>query len=299
MQTLSSPELVEHWLMLQRKRKEHPDLFALRSTGLSGLDHILGGGVEYGQYVIVGGAQKMGKSTLMQHIAVEGFAKRGEPFLFASAEMTNMNTATRLFSSIANIDKGKIRRIALDDQDWLDIEQAAELIKEYQGYWNYGFSKLEDIRAAKQKIWTEKKVRVRAIFIDYVQLMEGSANTNNRVEQLAAISRGFKRMCVEDNEPGILYVASQLKREDIRSHVISANSFLGTGALERDMDIGVIIHEIKEDDGRIVPNARRLTVVGSRDTDVGFCDITFRGETATIRDRIKDKAAQSMAYWRN
>jgi replicative DNA helicase len=298
MQTLSSPQLVEKWIELQRNRHEHPNLFALKSTGLLGLDNILGGGIEWGQYVIIGGPQKSGKSTLMQHMALED-AKHGDPFLFMSAEMTNMSTATRLFSNIARIAKDKIRRIELGTQDWEDIERAAETIKEYQGYWNYGFSKIEDIKAVKQKILKEKGVHVRKLYIDYFQLMEGSSQGNNRVEQLAAISRGFKRMCVEEGELNILIVSSQLRRESIRSHTTDANSFLGTGALERDMDVGIIISELKDESGKgEIPNARRLTVVGSRDTDVGFCDITFRGETATIRDRVRDKAAVSLDYWR-
>ena len=62
--TVSSKELSSQWIQIQKHKQEHPELYRLKSTGLAALDKILGGGLEPGQFVLVGGAQKSGKTTL-------------------------------------------------------------------------------------------------------------------------------------------------------------------------------------------------------------------------------------------
>ena len=68
METLSSAELVKQWMEWQKLRHERPELFGLKSTGITDLDKIIGGGIELGQLVYVGGGQKSGKTTLLMRI---------------------------------------------------------------------------------------------------------------------------------------------------------------------------------------------------------------------------------------
>jgi replicative DNA helicase len=296
MQTLDSPTFVEHWLMLQEKRQKFPDLFALRSTGIPSLDLILGGGVEFGQFVVYGGQQKIGKSTLLQHTA-QAFGDHGDCFLFLSAEMDNMSIGNRVFSNISGVDKNRIRRGEITVEDWTKLREAGDQIKDWHGWWNYGFATIGDIVGVLKKIKQDTGIFVRTIFVDYFQLMEHPGK-GGRVDQLSAISRAFKRMSIEMEEPMLVFVTAQLNRQSIRGHIIDANSFLGTGALERDMDIGVIIHEAKDElSGRVMDNVKQLTVVGSRDTDTGSTYVTFVGATATIRDKPKALAKVNLDHW--
>src|SRR5574340_1443506 len=134
MQILSSPELAEQWVHYQTEKQKHPELYSLKSTGLSALDKIIGGGIELGQLVYVGGAQKSGKTTLLLHIA-KNFAKQGVLSIWFGAEMTNMQVGTMLFSNLSGISRTQIRSGGLQSGDWDKIMQVAEEVKGMPLYW--------------------------------------------------------------------------------------------------------------------------------------------------------------------
>jgi replicative DNA helicase len=295
METVSSKVLIEHWHTYQKDRHANPELYKLRSTGLRGLDHILGGGVEYGNMVIYGGAQKIGKSTLLQCTA-EAFGRRGEPFIYFSGEMTNDAMATRLVCSISGVDKGKVRRIQLDDVDWNLVESAEETIAKFQGWWNYGFSNIHQITNILSQTEKEAGVDIRVMFVDYIQLMEHPGK-RTRSEEIEALSHAFKRMSVGRGKPMLIFIAAQLNRQSIRGQIVDANAFLGSGALERDMDVGVIITAAKDETGRVLENYRELVVVGSRETGVDRCRIRFNGSTSSLADADVISQAVNLDYW--
>jgi len=284
--TLDSASLLEAWKLRQRDREANPHLYVPRSTGLVVLDSILDGGPMYGDYVIIGGAQKMGKSTLLQAIA-QHMGRYSEPFIFFSGEMTNMAMTTRLVCSITGIDKSKVRKIELDEHDWQLIESKGGEIEEYTAWWSYGFNTIDHIRDEIERIHSETNIFPRTIFVDYVQLMS-YFGPRTRQEQLSALSREFKALSLEMEKPMLVYIAAQLNRESVKNHLISANAFLGTGDFERDMDIGVIIHPALDeaDNNRELPGFRQITVVGSRETGLGTCRVYFNGKTSTIKDDI-------------
>ena len=295
METINSKTLIEHWNTYQRDRHANPELYKLRSTGLQGLDHILGGGVEYGNMVIYGGAQKIGKSTLLQCTA-EAFGRRDEPFLYFSGEMTNTAMATRLVSSVSGVDKGKMRRIELDDIDWRLIDDAETTISKWSGWWNYGFSTIAHVKKILDETEKASGVDIRVLFIDYIQLMEHPGR-RTRTEELESLSHAFKRMTIEREKPILVFIAAQLNRQSIRGQIIDANSFLGTGALERDMDVGVIITNAKDEAGRVLENYRELVVVGSRETGVDRCRIRFNGSTSSLADADVIGNKVDLDYW--
>jgi hypothetical protein len=93
--------------------------------------------------------------------------------------------------------------------------------------------------------------------------------------------------------------ATQMNRVSIRGGKYDANSFLGSGSQERDMDIGMIIHDvIDESTKRIVPNQKTISVVGSRETGVGELQVYYNPHTATLSDVIIRKTITAN-YWSN
>jgi replicative DNA helicase len=125
-----------------------------------------------------------------------------------------------------------------------------------------------------------------------------SKQGRTRQEQIASISRRLKLLSISRDWPMAIFMAAQLNRESVKGTVIEMTSFLGSGQLERDMDIGMIIHNIEDDDGDALPNAKMISVVGSRETDIGECRVSYNGATATLGDHVKivqDKKKGS--YW--
>lgn len=295
METLHSRDFVKKWRALQEKRKANPHLYRPRSTGVRALDRELGGGVVHGELVIYGGAQKVGKSTLLGHTA-KHFGLAEDPFGFFSMEMDNTSLATRLLCDMSGVEKDRIRRIEWTDSDWDRLNAEAKTVEKFESWWSYGFSTVASIKKVLNEIKDETGVFVDTIFVDYIQLMTHPGKTM-RQEELSAISHAFKRMSIEFGEPMLIFLAAQVNREAAKNHVINANTFLGTGDIERDMDIGVIIHTIKDDDGEPREDVRQLTIVGSRETGVGSVPVRFNGKTSSIRDMEDVGNEITVDYW--
>ena len=97
--------------------------------------------------------------------------------------------------------------------------------------------------------------------------------------------------------PMAVNFAAQLNRASIRGMNIDANAFLGSGALERDMDWGLIIHDVKDEiTSRPKEHKKGITMVGSRETGVGELEVLYNGTTATIADDILDQRPE-VDYW--
>jgi replicative DNA helicase len=263
---------------------------------LKSLDKLLGGGVEYGNVVLYGGRQKVGKSMLLSHTA-KSFGLAGIPYGYFSLEMTNNAVMTRLLCDMSGVEKDRIRRIEWTDSEWERIEEQAATVEDFPAWYAYGISTVKGISQALAQVKRQDGVAIKVIFVDYVQLMSHPGKKIRR-EELSAISRSFKRMSVELGEPMIIFLAAQVNRESAKNAVISANTFYGTGDLERDMDIGVILHTVKDDDGEERTDVRQITVVGSRETDVGTITVDFNGSTASIRDQGDPGNEITIDHWR-
>ena len=285
----STADLANDWFALQKLKKDKPELFGLKSTGIRDLDKILDGGVEAGQLVYIGGAPKSGKSTLLKKIAMT-YGKAQLNYLFVSGEMTNMQMGTLLYADEASVNRSHIRAIKLSDLEWKRLEQAKEELAKTTGYWTYGLSNLELLTAGIKEVEERSGKPLDAIFIDYIQLMEAKTK-GTRVQEIEFISRGLKRISIQNEHPIAVYSASQLNRDSIRSKMVDPQAFLGSGALERDMDIGMIVHTVEDPiAGKPYPNKRRITVVGSRETDIDSTDIYYNGTLA----RMGDEADESL-----
>ena len=297
--TQSAKVFQEKWIENQHKRHNNPDKYALVSTGLSELDTLMGGGYELGQYGLIGGAQKSGKTTLLMKM-MKSAAFQKKRFIWFGAEMNNFQLGSMIFSNITGIERTKIRKIGLELFDWQALERAAHEIENWQGYFNYGFATLKDINKVIKEVEHETGLPVEIIFGDYIQLMEAPDIKGGRVSEIESISRGIKHLTIDrpDGHPVAAIFAAQLNRQSIRGALVDANAFLGSGALERDMDFGMIIHDFKDDANRKVEHKKRIVIVGSRETGSGELDVLYNGATASIEDDILEQRPE-VDYWNN
>lgn len=296
MKVVNSKQLSDEWLALQHHKHDNPDLYRLKSTGITGLDNILGGGVEPGQFILIGGAQKSGKTTLLSCIT-ESLALQGLKILFLSGEMTTIQNANLFFSRMARIDRTRIRAVNLDKEDWVNLENTAQRFAKYAIWWNHGFSSISDIEAIMSAVEKENEMLFDAIVVDYIQLMEApeAKGKGNRVQELEYISRNLKRKSIKENKPILVLAATQINRTSIRGNLLDANAFLGSGSLERDMDAGMIIHPYMNPLDHTESKSRKtITVVGSRETGIGSIDVFYHGATATIKDADRDPSEINM-----
>lgn len=266
---LTSAKFAVDFYELTKDQHENPDKYRGWSYGIESLTKALGG-IRRNQFILFGGSQKAGKTTLGLNVAA-ALGKQGVPFLWVSLEMKHDRTAAALFSNIANIERKRFRDIQLDDGDWESLRHSVAEVSKWPGFWNYGATNVLSIRALWEQIKFERDILPQVVFVDYVQLMEDPDYNGSRSQEVAKISRSMKLWTNEEDEVTVVAMA-QLNRESIRKGLMDANSFLDSGQLERDMDVGIIMERIQDKNTKQYhPNKRMLKIVGAR--EAGEADI--------------------------
>ncbi|MGI8516852.1 MAG: replicative DNA helicase [Acidimicrobiia bacterium] len=208
------------------------------ATGFRDLDNLLGG-LQPANMVVIAARPSMGKSTLALNIATN-VAVRGETVAIFSLEMSKIEIAQRLISSIGKVDTKVMRIGASNDQEWKRINDAAAKMYNAPMYVDDSSAvNVTDIRAKSRRL--QRTYGLSLIVVDYLQLMQGS-NRENRQQEIAEISRSLKNLAADLEVP--IIAVSQLnrlaeQREDKRPRLSDLRE---SGALEQDADIVMFIY---------------------------------------------------------
>jgi len=208
------------------------------ATGFRDLDNLLGG-LQPANMVVIAARPSMGKSTLALNIATN-VALRGETVAIFSLEMSKIEIAQRLISSIGKVDTRVMRMGASNDQEWKRINDAAAKMFTAPMYVDDSSAvNVTDIRAKCRRL--QRAHGLSLIVVDYLQLMQGS-NRENRQQEIAEISRSLKNLAADLEVP--IIAVSQLnrlaeQREDKRPRLSDLRE---SGALEQDADIVMFIY---------------------------------------------------------
>lgn len=184
------------------------------STGWNELDNLLrGGGLLPGLLYIVAGRPGMGKTTLMQDLAVN-LAKQGNPTIIFSLELTRSRLLERLAYQESGIDYMEHFRTGTDLSE-AQIEQLRVAIRNLMELPVY----VQDMAGITPGLVTEtmnhytQEYKLKAMFIDYLHIMrpDGRIYGGGRereigtmVEQIRDAAKQLGVTCV---------LASQLNRD--------------------------------------------------------------------------------------
>jgi replicative DNA helicase len=273
--TLTSEDLAEAYLEQIRERQEEPEKWRGLQFGHSELDEITGG-IRKGEFVVVAGAQKAGKTTVALDWA-QRLSKQVQPeelVLFVSLEMSHDSLAGRVLANLSDVEVTKFRDYKLNNEDWEKVERGAGKLKKLPVLWNVGAYSIDGI----EQIVEEYQEKIRVVVVDYFQLMFGNGNRNSkRFEQLEEISLRLKRLTLNYNLSVI--AISQQNREALKSieRQKDPNTMAGTQSLARDCDLLLLILPYMVD-GEEVPHMRKIHIALARNSTVGVTmDAVFSG----------------------
>ncbi|HFB39005.1 MAG TPA: replicative DNA helicase [Oceanithermus sp.] len=212
-------------------------------TGFRELDRMIGG-LEPGSLNIIAARPSMGKTsfalTIAQHVAL----KEQIPVGIFSLEMPAIQLVTRIITSEARIDMNRLRQGNLSEKDFQRLVDVAGRIAEAPIYIDDtpDLSLLE-LRARARRLAAQHKLGL--IVVDYLQLMSGAAGSvksENRQQEIAAISRGLKSLARELDIPVI--ALSQLSRavESRPNKRPMLSDLRESGSIEQDADLVLFIY---------------------------------------------------------
>ncbi len=209
-------------------------------TGFKELDRRTAG-LQNSDLILIAGRPGMGKSTFAVNIAEHIAIKNGITAAVFNLEMSKTQLMSRIISSQALVELGKLRTGDLSPEDWLQISEVMDKVAGAPLYIDDTPSiTVSEIRAKCRRLKQSKNLGL--IVIDYLQLMTASGRTDNRQQEIAEMTRSLKILAKELDIPVI--VLSQLSRaSESRSDKRPLLSDLReSGAIEQDADIVMFLY---------------------------------------------------------
>ncbi|EKD79257.1 MAG: hypothetical protein ACD_41C00125G0004 [uncultured bacterium] len=260
-------------------------------TGFIDFDNKLGG-LQKSDLVILAARPSMGKTSLALDIARHVAVVERVPVGIFSLEMSKDQLVDRLLCAQAGVDLWKMRTGKLSDapghDDFPRIGQAMGVLSEAPLYIDDSpMSNIMEIRTKARRLQMEHGLGL--IVLDYLQLMEGRGkNTDNRVQEIAEISRSLKGLARELNVP--VLALSQLSRavETQTVPIPKLAHLRESGSIEQDADVVVFIYReeyYKQDTER--KNIADVIIAKHRNGPTGRLELFFDIEKASFKNLEK------------
>ena len=260
----------------ERIEKIHQEGGRIRgvSTGFHEIDNQLSG-LQKSDLIVLGARPSLGKTSLALDIARYASLNEKEPVVIFSLEMSMEQIIDRLIGAEAKIPVWELRTGRLkNDEDFESIQQALDKLSEAKLFIDDAPSPtILQMRAMARRLQAEHGLSL--IIVDYLQLIQPRANSENIVQQVTELSRGLKGMARELNVP--VLALSQLSREvDKRDNKRPRLSDLReSGAIEQDADVVMFLYRKEKD--RLNPNSEENNI-----TEVNIAKHR-NGPTGTIK----------------
>ena len=272
------PEVLDRLSEMSESESRLPGL----STGLSAVDRKITG-LNKSDLILLAARPGMGKTSFALNVALNVAKSEKKTVAVFSLEMSREQLASRLLSSEACVESGRLRTGSLRETDWEKIAAAASVLNKVD-------IRLDDNPMLSVADMTAKCRRIDGlalVVIDYLQLMTSASGNNrggeNRQQMVSDMSRMQKIMAKELNVPVICL--SQLsraneKRDDKRPMLSDLRE---SGAIEQDADIVLFLYRddyYNEDSEK--RNIAECIVAKNRHGETGKVELRWMPEYTTF-----------------
>ena len=207
--------------------------------GFSMMDEMLNG-FQPGEMLILAARPSMGKTALALNV-MENMALAGHGVGMFSLEMGKQQLVQRILCSRGQIDSQRLRRGMLRHEDNVrlmaacgDLADTPMFIDDTPGL------TLLQLRSKARRM--RDRFGIKAVVIDYLQLMSAGGRVESRQMEVSEISRGIKAMARELEVP--VLCLSQLNRaaEQREGHRPRMSDLRESGSIEQDADVVLMLH---------------------------------------------------------
>ena len=228
-----------------------------------------------GRLYIVGARPGVGKSLWASNTAVH-LAKQDQGVFVASMEMSALEFTQRCAAAEAGVDIGRLEQGQLTEHEWDKLAPAVSSISQLPIQIADDESQtLAYIRAGARRYARQHPLGM--IVVDYLQMVQPASRKEPREQQVAEMSRGFKRLSRELDVPvvGLAQVnRGAVSRRDGRP---TMNDLRESGALEADADCVILLHS--DDDA---PEIIEVNIAKNRSGPTGQASIQIQGHYSRL-----------------
>lgn len=263
------------------------------STGWYDFDRLTTG-LHPNEFIIFASRPAMGKTAFALNLVTNAAMQQNKSVALFELEMSAEQLATRIISSLGQIEGFKLRTGNLMNNDWKRVNEAISqlsttnlVIDDTPGI------TIGDIRAKCRRLASSEN-GLALVVIDYLQLISGGKNYGaNRQQEVSDISRSLKTLAMELNVPVI--ALSQLSRsvesrEDKRPIMSDLRE---SGSIEQDADIVAFLYrddyynkEARTDDNTSISEV----IIGKhRHGPTATIELLFNKNTSTFVNLRKEQ----------
>ncbi len=206
-------------------------------TGFTYLDSITSG-LNKSDLIILAARPAMGKTSFAMNIATNVARRSEKDVVIFNLEMSKDQLATRMLSTEALVDSNSLRNGRISTDDWVRLATSAGYLSNLSLY----IDDTASMTVPQMKAKLRRTKNLGLVVIDYLQLMDSTSKSDNRVVVISEITRQLKVMAKELNVPVILL--SQLSRgvESRTDKRPMLSDLRESGSIEQDADIVLFLY---------------------------------------------------------
>jgi replicative DNA helicase len=266
------------------------------------VDDILGG-LQRSDLVVLGARPSAGKTSLALNIARNTAINQKACVALFSLEMSRQAVVQRLLSNEANVDSKSVRLGLYTEREERRIMEASGILSEVPIYIDDSPQlRVMEMHSKAKRLNFERTVDL--VIVDYLQLIQGAARSESRVQELSEITRSLKALAREINAP--VLAISQLSRavEWRSSHKPQLSDLRDSGSIEQDADVVIFISRDemyfdedewkKAHDIEVEPYPRGIAdviIAKHRNGPTGEVKLRFIAKTAKFEDLESELSA--------
>ncbi len=206
-------------------------------TGFHLFDHMTGG-LRPGEMILVAARPSHGKTTLVLQMAFN-VARSGVPVAVFSLEMRRQQLIQRLLAAVASVPAENMRDGRMTTAEWDRVLHWSPKVADYP-IW---IDDTPDLSVAEMRSRISGlRVKPGLVVVDYIQLMRGGDRAENRVQEIAAVSRGVKAIAKTLGVPVLACCQLNRASEGRSDSMPDLADLRESGQLEQDADIVAFIH---------------------------------------------------------
>jgi replicative DNA helicase len=259
------------------------------------------GGLQSGELTIIAARPSMGKTAWAINIAQNAAVQDGMVVAVFSLEMSKESLLKRMVASEARVNSRKIDTGFTSREDRARIVAGLEQLMTSKLHIDDTASiSLMELRAKARRL-KQREGKLDLIVIDYLQLMgAGKKKTENRTQEVSAISRGVKALAKELKVPVV--ALSQLSRgseQRAGDKKPLLSDLRESGSIEQDADVVAFIHrpEYYDRENMDLRGKAEVIIAKQRNGPTGTVNLMCNLEMCRFEDGEQERETATQESW--
>ncbi len=233
----------------------------------------------------------MGKTSFALNIATNVAQSTKKKVCVFSLEMSAEQLVSRILSSEALVNSNELRSGKLSEESWEKIADASSRL----ALCDILIDDTSGLSVTEMKAKLRRVDNLGLVIVDYLQLMQSDRRIDNRVQEVAEISRSLKIMAKELNVP--IICCAQLSRgpESRTDKKPMLSDLRDSGAIEQDADVVMFLYRQEYYKTDAAPeennnaNVVEVIVAKNRHGSTGSIKVGWIGQYTKFRTIAEDR----------